>query len=499
MVQSSTIHNPGAEAPPVDVAKVAGRGAIYITLAKLWFMVSGYGIYFALPRLMSKEEFGLYQIVTTGMVSIINAVIVTGTYQTVSKFISQEEDKANAIKSKALRLQTLVGGSITLVFFLLAPVIASFLNDARLTNYFRLASLITLAYSFYSVFTGYFNGKRKFLTQAALDATYSTLKLIFIVALAWLGYGVAGAVGGFALASAAVLLISAAVAGKGSEAVEIQVSRLFRFQAFLLLFTLVLNLLQKVDLILIKALSSPDARLASENAGDYGAAINVANITYQVIISVTFVIFPLVSQATFAGDRARTQSYISNTLRYTLMIMALTATLFSANASAVLRVIYPDEYQAGSRALSVVAFGMLFFGLLYVITTIISASGRPIVSLIIGTVTLATSVVLNAVLIPSLGLVGAAIGTTSAMFAGAFSGAAYLFLKFGPPMPALSLARIALSSGLVYAASVVVKPTSKLAIVVQLAVLFLIYLGALLITREIGSDDLKTVRKVFER
>ena len=498
MVEAPAINDTRTETPAVDVAKLAGRGTIYITGAKVWFLLSGWALHFVLARLMSTDQYGLYQVVI-GDVSIVNAVIVTATYQTVSKYISQEEDKADAAKSKALKLQMLVGGAVTLGLFALAPIIAASLGDSRLTSYFRLASLIPLSYSFYSVFTGYFNGQKKFLTQAALDMAYSTLKLVLIVALVWLGYGVAGGVLGFALAAACVLGLSAIVAGRGHKKGDVRFAELFRFQAYLILFTLVLNLLQKVDLNLIKALSSADAVVASTNAGYYGAAMNVANITYQVIISVTFVIFPLVSESTFAGDRRRTQSYISNTLRYTMIIMALTATLFSANASEVLRVIYRDEYQAGSSALSVVAFGMLFFGLLYVITTIISASGRPTVSLIIGTVTLCTSASLNAALIPTHGLVGAATATTVAMIVGAIAGSAYLLVKFGALLPMLSLARITLCSGFVYAASFVVAPASRLAIIVQLGVLSLLYFGALVASREIGRDDLAAVRKVLRK
>jgi stage V sporulation protein B len=393
-----------------SLATIAGRGAIYITAAKIWFIVSGYGIAVTLTYLLSAEKYGLYRVVIN-TVSIINAVIVTGTYQTVSKYVSQEPEKADSIKWKALGLQAYVGGAATLGFFLLAPVIASLLNDSRLTGWLRLASLITLSYSFYSVYTGYFNGKKNFLVQSGLDITYSTLKLVFIVSLAWLGFGVTGSVGGFALAAASVLAISAIVARGGDRKGDANVAQLFRFQSYLLLFTFVLTLLQRVDLILIKALSSPDATLASENAGYYSAAMDVANITYQVIVSVTFVIFPLVSQSTFADDRARTQSYISNTLRYTLMIMALTATLFSSCASGVLRVIYREAYQAGSSALRIVAFGMLFFGMLYVVTTIISASGQPRTSLLLGVITLVLSAGLNALLIPTLGLAGAAAAT----------------------------------------------------------------------------------------
>ena len=480
------------------MARVAGRGTIYITAAKLWFMASGAVIYIALPRLLTPEQFGLYQVVI-GVVSIINAVVVTGTSQTVSKYISEEESKADSVKSKALRLQVIVGGGLASGFFLLAPVIANYLKDPRLTNYLRLASLITLSYSFYAVFTGYFNGQKKFLTQAGLDMAYSTLKLVFIVVFVWLGFGVAGGVGGFALAAFSVLAISVVATWKGERRGDVRIMELFRFQAYLLLFTLVLNLLQKVDLILIKALSSSDATNASNNAGYYGAAVYLANLTYQVIISVTFVIFPLVSQATFAKDRGRTQGYIANTLRYTLIIMALLATLFSANASEVLRVYYPADYQAGSAALAVVAYGMLFFGLLYVITTIISAAGRPNVSLLVGAVTLTLSVALNAALIPAYGLTGAAIATTASMFVGVMIGGGYLLTKYGALMRPLSLMRIASCAGLIYFASLLIAPASKLMILVKLALLSVVYLIALVVSRELGRDDVGMLKKVLKK
>lgn len=497
-MQSTKTETPNPNAPPADVARVAGRGTIYISAAKVWFILSGLGIHLSLPRLMSEDQFGLYQVVI-GIVSIINAVVVTGTSQTVSKYISQDERRADSVKAKALKLQVAVGGILALGFFLLAPLIARNLNDARLTNYLRLAALITLSYSFYAVFTGYFNGQKKFLTQAALDATYSTLKLACIVLLVWAGLGVAGGIGGFALAAAIVLVLSAIVAGRGVPGGEVRAKELFAFQSYLLAFTLVLNLLQKVDLILVKALSSSDAVIASANAGFYGAAINVANITYQVIISVTFVIFPLVSQSTFTDDRKQTQRYIASTLRYTLMVMALLATVFSANAAGVLRVIYPDPYQAGSGALGWVAFGMLGFGLIYVLTTIISASGRPRISLLIGVVTLVASAALNALLIPRAGLAGAGLATMLAMFIGAGIGIGYLFKQFGALIPPLSLARIAGCSAIVYGLSLAYTPPSKGLMVVKLAALCLLYVIGLIASREVGSNELRLLERVMKK
>src|SRR5215471_19132632 len=321
---SLAIEESKSAASAADIAAVAGRATLLITGAKIWFMVSGYAIAFTLAHLLTDESYGLYRVVIN-VVSILNAVIVTGTYQTISKYVSQDPENADSIKARALLLQLYVGGAASAGFFLVAPIIASSLNDSRLTSYLRLASLISLWYSFYSVYTGYFNGKKRFGVQSALDITYSTLKLIFIVLFAWLGFGVMGSVGGFALAAFCVLLVSAAIARGRSGTGPVKATELFKFQSQLLLFTLVLTLLQRIDLMLIKALSSPDARIASENAGYYSAAVDIANITYQIIVSVTFVIFPLISKATFDGDRASTQTYIRNTLRYTVMVMALTA------------------------------------------------------------------------------------------------------------------------------------------------------------------------------
>jgi stage V sporulation protein B len=225
--------------------------------------------------------------------------------------------------------------------------------------------------------------------------------------------------------------------------------------------------------------------------------MDIANLTYQIIVSVTFVIFPLVSQSTFADDRARTQSYISNTLRYTLMVMALTATLFSSCAGGVLRVIYREAYQAGTPALRIVAFGMLFFGLLYVITTMISASGQPRVSLLLGVITLVLSTAFNALLIPIHGLAGAATATTVAMLTGTILACGYLWRRFRTVMPIVSVARITGSAGVIYAASLLFSPGSKLLIIGQLMALSVAYLIALIASGELGRDDLRLISRVL--
>lgn len=485
-----------AETPAsADVVKLAGRGTIYITAAKAWFMVTGLAIYLVLPRLLSAEEFGIYGIVV-GITSILNAVMVTGTIQTVSKYVSQDVAQAGAVKRTAIRLQAVIGGGGALGYFVLAPVVARGLNDPTLTDYFRLTALITLSYSFYAVFIGYLNGRRQFLRQAMLDASYSTLKMGFVIGLASLSQAVMGALGGWVVAGVCVLLMAIMTTRDKTEGGQIRAADLFKFQTAVLGFTLIINLLQKVDLMLVKALSSPDPARASELAGYYNAVMAIANVTFQSIVAITFVAFPLISEATYSNDAPATRKYISQTMRFSLMITMLLAVLFSSNASGLLDLIYPDEYLAGTEALRIVPFGMMMFGMVAVLTAIISGSGKPGVSLLIGLSTLLVDGALGYVLIPRHGLWGAALATTAAMLIGMSLGAVYVWRSFEALIPMKSLARISLAALVVYFISL---PGGNITwgVVGTLAVQTIAFLVLLVLLRELGREEFRAAKVVI--
>jgi stage V sporulation protein B len=492
---------PPLAAPPAhdahDVAAKAGRGTVYITASKLWFMVTGAALMFVLPRLVSQQELGEYKVVI-GLVSVINAVVVTGTVQTVSKFAAQTPDLADAIKRKALVLQLFLGGGVAAAFALAAPLVASWLNDATLTPYLRLAALITASYTFYAVFVGTLNGRKEFLKQAALDAFYSTTKLaLIVVATIAAGYTLAGAISGFALAAFVVLVAAALVVGLGGRAADSPVGfgSLLQFQFALIAFLLINNLLMKSDLLLDKATISDDPQLASAAAGVYGAALDFAYIVFQIIISITFVVFPLVSEATFKADLDVVRGYVRQTLRATLVVSALPAALFSANASEVLRLVYPAEYASGAPALRIVAIGMLSFAVITVLTSVISSGGRPWISVAIVGGTLAADAGLNLALIPVFGLRGAAIATSAAMAVGAVACGAYVKARYGALVAPLSVLRIGAAAAIVYAASLFV-PTSGALVAGEFVLFGLVYLGLLFALGELGRDEIGLARRV---
>jgi stage V sporulation protein B len=283
-----------------------------------------------------------------------------------------------------------------------------------------------------------------------------------------------------------------------------------QFQSALIVFLLANNLLMKTDLLLVKAMFAPgDPAAASAAAGAYGAALDFAYIVFQIILSITFVVFPLVSEATFNEDLAVVRGYVRQTLRATLAISALPAALFSANAAEVLKLVYPPEYAVGAGALRIVAVGMLSFAVITVLTSVISSGGRPWVSVAVVAATLALDAGLNVVLIPRFGLEGAAVATSLAMAAGAAACAAFVRVRYGALVSGLTIARVGAAAAAVYALSLLVPSdalfarlgglAAKGAVAVEFAVLGVVYLALLVALREIGADEWRLARRILGR
>lgn len=486
-------------AASAEVTRSVGRGVLYITAAKLFFIVSGYAIHFALPRLLDapddtqKTFYGLYGLVSS-VLNVLATVVVQGSIQGVSKLVSEEPARAADVRSAALRVQATLGGGISLAYFLLANAIADWQSRPDAADYYRVSTAVILCYGFYAVFIGVLNGRREFRKQAFFDMSYATLKTALIVGAAAAGFSVMGVMTGFSLAAAAVMIAAALVVGmRGGVGGWPLRKRLYTMMIPLMLYTFVLNLLLSVDLWILGAVSP------MSSAGDYTAAQVIARIPYQAMLSVTFVVFPLISRSTFEGDRETTQGYVRVTLRYSLIALGGMVSVIGAAASDVIVVPYPEVYRSAGPTLAVLSTGMLFFALFTIIGSMLNGAGRTTLALALGLVTLGVDVGLCYALIPSYGPIGAGYATTGAMGVGSLLGLSALWRRFGAGLPLWTIARVALAAGAVVGVAWVLPPTGRLITIAKCLLLMFVYAAVLLASRELGRGDLARVRKVFAR
>jgi O-antigen/teichoic acid export membrane protein len=484
-----------AETADSDV-RAAGRGVVWIAAAKGTFMVAGYAIEFGLARLLGVSLFGVYKLVVGG-ISVLNNTVVTGTIQSVSRFTSEDEARADAVKRAAFRLQLLVGGGVAIGYVLLAPVLARFWNDTTITPLLRLSAVIVFCYAFYAVFVGSANGLRRFHVQAGLDMTYSTLRAALTLGLAALTLRAAGAVGGFAAASALILGIAALWVGPGRAGPRFPARRLGSYGGQLLLYTLLLNLLMLVDLFILKR------RASWTDAGTYAAAQTLARIPYQGVLSLAFVAFPLVSRAAFDQDAERTRAYVEQTMRATLLFCTAAAAVFVACPRGLLALLYrKPEFLRAEPALVLLAPGQVLFALIVVGNTILNAAGRTRDALATVAVTcaLAASAVGAAVFLAGgRVLVPAAASQTAAMAVGFTMVVMQLRRRFSAALPAGTALRVILAFSLAVLAGHLVPDGGAVRTLAECALAFATFCVVLAALREFTSQDLARLRRIVGR
>lgn len=517
-----------------QAATGAGRGVLYIAFAKFYFMFVGLVVQFRLPAILSHTAWGSYSFINS-LVSPVNNVLVTGTIQTVSKFAAAEPDKARRVQHAALRMHLRLGLLVALAFVVAAPVVSWAFSDMSKMAPLMLAGVIVGGNAFYAVFVGAANGLRQFHKQAGLDITFATLRSAGLIGMAMAGLGVIGVVGGWVAAVGAILMIATAWIGMPGKVDEpLAVKPLVQFFIGVAIYLALFNALMFVDTWLIKRLTTDyyaahaadlktavgqvvpwassasgyqtDASvLADVQVGYYAAVQNLARLPYQAIIAATFVVFPLVSRSTFTDDRETTQRYIAVTMRYSLMFAMAIAVVMAANPREVLGLVYAPHFaERGGAALPMLAIGNVAFSLFAIAGTIFNGAGMSRTAIWVSAVTLVLATVGNFIAIPMVVddghvLEAAATVTGSAMLLGAIVGGVMLHKKLGAFLPVVSIARIAVATGVAIAVGRFLPLHGKLMSLAEAGAVGLTFLVVLVATGELGKRDLEAIKAVRKK
>ena len=472
-------------APETNLVTSAGA----LLAAKIVFVVAGYAIYVGLSRLLAPAQFGTFLVVNSS-VGVLNAIFISGSIQTVSRFVAQTPERAGATLRKALWLHVALAGGLAGAYFLAAPLMASSLNDPQLVPYLRVSAVIPFAYAFYATMIGYANGMRRFSQQAGFDMAFSMTKLALVIGMAWLGYGAFGAVAGFAAASVCILLASWYVIGRRAAkmpgASAGSTSSIVRYEVAVMAHVGLTNLLMQLDLLMVRAFSpGPDASAAAM----YGSAAKLAQIPYSLLVALNFLIFPYIARSTARASLHETAQHIRHALRLgTALVVGPTIVLVVLSSQAM-SLVFGTRYVDAAPVLEWLISGYVAFALLTMATTVINGAGRPVVSLAITGATVIAQALLGRLLIPGGGILGGAAASSGAYVAGFIAAIIYLVAKFGPVIPLGSLGRIAAAALVVVAASR--SPLGAVPVIVAAPILGGIYLLTLALLREWNAAELR--------
>jgi stage V sporulation protein B len=516
---------PSALAARSDTARTAGRGGLAIAFAKVSFILFGFGQQIVLPAIVGVTGYGQIARVLA-IVSIVNNVIVATAIQGVSRAVSSTPAPGHLEAfRRTLGIHALLAVIVATGLALLAGPIADAVGAPHVTSPLRLASCVVLLYGVYAPLVGALNGQKRFVHQAGLDIGYGALRFALMAGTAAAftrlaagtdhaeESGVQGAVLGFIAAAGLIVPVALSRSGLGKRGPSGPSAREhLRFLLPLLFGQVALNVLMQTDFMLLsRFLGDAAARAglgtdaADAMVASYRAVQLFSFLPYQLLVSITFVLFPMLATAHATGDRDAVRRYVGAGVRLALVLTGLFSGVIAALAPHVLRLAFPAEIaDSGGAALRVLSLGMGSFALLGIASAALTSLGREVTTFAVTLATVAFVAVACFALVPgapfgpdmltrsavatSLGLALSAVAAGFALrrAAGAFAAPSTLLR-----VVAATAATVAIGSQLPW--------LGKPAVVAEAAVVAALYLLVLVATREVGRADLAPLAALVGR
>ena len=519
MSRAAAPNQPPAPAP--DVGRISGRGGLAVTAAKVYFILTGLVQQIVLKRVLGLDGYGALSSALSAA-SIAYNPLVSASLQGVSHAVatSTESEREFSLRT-ALRTHAWIALASAAGFWILAPMIGDLTGALHLVTGLRVLSLVLVTYGLYAPLVGALNGMTHFGTQAALDALAATLRTFgLILGALWLtraprenAGGMEGATLGFAASALVVLGVALLRVGWGKSGRGSLAARSYlRFLAPLLISQVLLNLLFQADQLLLRRFAADaaasvgmDPRAADPLVGAYRAIQLFCFLPYQLVLSVSIVLFPLVAKAHRRGERETVGRYVEQAMRLALLVGGLVVSVTLALPGPLLRLVFgADTAALGTDAMRVLSVGLGSLALLGVLTSVLNALEKPRLGLIVTGLAFALVVALCFARVRGLPfgpelLWHTALATSFAMLA-ATGFAAWLVRRHaGRVLAPLTLGRVLLALGAALLVSSFWPAPSGLGTVLASAIIVASYVATLFVTRELGLEELRRVQRLLGR
>lgn len=165
--------------------------------------------------------------------------------------------------------------------------------------------------------------------------------------------------------------------------------------------TLAAHLHYRIDIYLIAYFLDPT------QVAFYSIAVNITNPILQIPDAIGTVIFPKLAGSSDIDAHART----AVTCRHTLFATILAAVFYAGVGSQALTIFYGDRYAPAIRPMLLMLPGIIMISLYQILTRNFTSRNRQQVNIVAAGVALGVNFTLNLILIPRLGISGAAIST----------------------------------------------------------------------------------------
>ncbi len=334
----------------------------------------GYVFQVLMGRMLSTQEYGLFSALMA-LCAVLSAPFST-LMMVVSRKVSEYRIKQDSGSITHLYYSiniraAVVGVFILGVYYFLVPQIQFYLKAPSVTPVYLLGVLLFL---FCAIFinNAFLQGMQRFIWLSASGFLNVLFKIIFSAVFVWLGYGVAGALGGTILAIITGWLITYGALhrslGEG-RGLPFQTRHLSMKSALpVLAANVAFGVMTQFDIILV------NYYFPAHEAGLYAAASILGKAVMYLPTGVAMALFPMVAE-----NHARSKSsanLLIQSVGLTILLSGAAAVFYFIFGEGIIELLYGKDYRGAGEVLKLYGFAILPMALVLVAEHFLIAKER---------------------------------------------------------------------------------------------------------------------------
>ncbi|MFQ5349977.1 MAG: oligosaccharide flippase family protein [Thermoanaerobaculia bacterium] len=364
-------------------------------------------------RLLGREAYGVFAQLTVVLGLMIPFVTFKLQASTV-RYLASEDDLPVLRRGLYSGLVWVVGSCFlagALVSLVPGPSARAILGGIEHRELIPLAALLLAVTGVVVYLHNFFRIIRRIDRLAAVLVGQTLLEIAAILLLVYRGHGIRGALWGLIGVRAAVALGILAVVWRRLGRPAFDWSRLKPLLAYSIplmpngVLRWLINYADRLVIIQVLGLAA---------VGVYAASYSLGKVLHLLVMPLGVVLFPFLSRLWDRGERAEVRRYLSHATRYYLLVAMPACVGIGLLSQPLLRLIATARFETSTALVLWIALGFVLNGVFQINVYAFHLTHRTrSLSLILGA-SAALNIALNILLVPTLGLTGAAIATATA-------------------------------------------------------------------------------------
>lgn len=383
-------------------------GLIGITQALI-----GLSSFFLLPvitKTLGSQDYGIWaQINIT--VSLLSPLALMGLSMGVVRFLSSEKDKKKLREGffSVIFFVAFTGLLVSIVVFLLSDFLASSIfKDISTSGFIKVGAFMIFFSAIDQISIFYFRVSRQTNTFAFLTLFQTFGQLILILLFIFMELGLFGVILAVLIIQGLLFIISIykIVSEVGFEIPKFnQIDEYLKYSIPLTPNSLIRWITDSSDRYMVSYF------LGLSQAGIYSASYTIGNLIHLFITPIQLILFPELSRLYDEGKIDEVKVYLDYSMKYFLLIAIPAVFGLSALSKPMLEIFTTQEFISGNVVIPFIALSGLLSGIFQIIINITHLVKKTKFNLYIHIFAALLNIVFNIILIPSIGIVGAAIAT----------------------------------------------------------------------------------------